>query len=107
MTCYYPSRRPSVRRTAYAKRRLQELRATRPYLPADVLDRCSLRHLSYNAKRFGQDQTLLRVDTPGDDDSTASLLGSAPLGSLGAAPISPGCLLGPRGVSGSLDGLMF
>ena len=89
MTRYYPSRRPSVRRAAYAKRRLQELRALYPHIPADVLERCSLRHLSYNAKRFGQDQTLLQVDTSGDDASTASLLDSASLGPLDAAPISP------------------
>ena len=90
MTRYYPSRRPSVRRAAYAKWRLQELRALYPHLPADVLHRCSLRQLNYTAKRAGQGQSLLQVDTSGEDDSTASLLGSTPLGPLGATPISPG-----------------
>ena len=89
MTRYFPSRRPSVRRTAYAKRRLQELRCLYPHLPADVLHRCSLRQLNYTAKRVGQNQSLLQVDTS-DDDSTASFLGSAPLGPLDATPISPG-----------------
>ena len=90
MTCYYPSRRPSVRRTAYAKRRLQELRVQYPHLPTDVLHRCSLRQLNYTAKRVGHAQTTLLVDTSSDDDSTASLLGSAPFGPLGATLNSPG-----------------
>ena len=89
MACYYPSRRPSVRRTAYAKRCLRELRGQYLHLPADVLHRCSLRQLNYTAKRAGQNQSLLQVDTS-DDDSTTSFLGSAPLGPLDAAPISPG-----------------
>ena len=54
----------SKRRARHAQCRLQQLRGIFPELPADILDRCDLRRLSYTIKRCGGDQLLL---TPAED----------------------------------------
>ena len=53
------SRRPSVRRALHAKKRLSQLRRAYPQLSDDVLDRWSLRQLSYVTKRLSAAQALL------------------------------------------------
>ena len=49
----------SQRRARHAQCRLQQLKGIFPEMPADILDRCDLRRLSYTVKRCGGGQLLL------------------------------------------------
>jgi hypothetical protein len=49
----------SKKRAHHAKKRLQQLRGIIHELPADILDRCNLRQLSYATKRCGGPCQLL------------------------------------------------
>ena len=52
----------SKRRTSYAKRRIRQFKCIVPGIRDDILDSCSLRHLSYAIRRCGksQHQTLMQ-----------------------------------------------
>ena len=89
---------PSRDRARHARRRLKQLRRTIPDLPADILEQCSLRQLSFAVRRCrgGPTQSLLRcaekqqhttAESAGCDSQDLSLFsnlqGSSPAGLLG------------------------
>ena len=58
-------------RVSYAKRRLRELRAICPELPADILERTNLRTLTCAVHRAGPYQTVLK-STPREAGQTTA-----------------------------------
>ena len=62
-------------RATYAERRLRELRTIYPELPSDILDRTSLRSLTFAvhraSRRAGPHQTALKA-APREDRQTTS-----------------------------------
>ena len=63
-------------RASYARRRLRELRAICPELPADILERTSLRTLTYAVHRAGPYQTALKP-APREAGQTTSPRGAS------------------------------
>ena len=59
----------SKRRQQYAQRRLKQLRLSIPEMPVDILDRCSLRHLSVITNRCGGSCQIMLPPTSGITDN--------------------------------------
>ena len=68
-------RTPSKRRAWHARRRLKQLLRVVPDLPADVLEHCSLRQLSFSVRRCrGGPQSVLRGVAETRADSSLPLV---------------------------------